>query len=132
MEEKISRCDVLRRCVGCAVLVSTCFSIIGCSSTATTPVPRRQTAPAPGFFERWKDEFTGRDCNVGRFVCSYGAGPAGEPCECTDPSRVVLRGRTIRQLAWLAGWAKRLENLSRSIVSIAAARQADLLTHSFR
>lgn len=96
MEEKANRCDVLRLCFGCAMLVSTCLSFIACSSTTSTPVSRRQNPPAPGFFERMKNEFTERECNVGRFVCPYGLGPAGEPCECTDPSGVVVRGRTVK------------------------------------
>jgi hypothetical protein len=42
------------------------------------------------------DELTERECNVVRFTCPYGFGPAGEPCDCTDPRGVVLRGKTVK------------------------------------
>jgi hypothetical protein len=110
MEEKITRrnavrlccdavrlcCDAVRLCSGCAILLATCLNMIACNSSNPTPFSRRQTPPAPGFFERMKDEFTERGCHVGRFVCPYGLGPVGEPCECTDPSGVVVQGRTVR------------------------------------
>lgn len=80
-------------------LLILCISmfVIACAAAETPPAPRRQSAPPePGFFERLRGEFTERGCNVGRFVCPYGLGPAGEPCECTDPSGRVLQGRTVR------------------------------------
>jgi hypothetical protein len=89
-------CDALHLCFGCAIVIVTCLNVFACSGTTTTPASRRQTPPAPGFFERMKNEFNKRDCNVGRFVCPYGLGPVGEPCECTDPSGVVVRGRTVK------------------------------------
>jgi hypothetical protein len=55
-----------------------------------------RTEPPRGFFERLADEFTERECNVFRFTCPYGLGPAGELCECTEPNGVVLKGRTIK------------------------------------
>jgi hypothetical protein len=60
----------------------------------TNPAARRD--PQPGFFERLTDRFTERECNVGRFTCSYGRGPAGEPCECIDARGYVMRGQTVK------------------------------------
>jgi hypothetical protein len=77
------------------------LSIATCTSSPT-PTPNRtfgvgtRVEPPRGFFERLADEFTERECNVVRFTCPYGLGPAGEPCECTEPNGVVLKGRTIK------------------------------------
>jgi hypothetical protein len=70
---------------------------IGCTTTTeTTSLPRRQADQPSGFFGKLMDEMTERECNVGRFICPYGLGPAGEPCDCTDPSGIVLKGRTVK------------------------------------
>jgi hypothetical protein len=70
--------------------------LAGCVSTTET-VTRRQTAAKPtGFFEKLADRITERECLVHGFSCPYGLGPAGEPCECADPSGRVLQGRTIK------------------------------------
>jgi hypothetical protein len=72
-----------------AVSVSTCAT--------QSSGPNRFGAPAPrGFFEKLADELTERECNVVRFTCPYGFGPAGEPCDCTDPRGVVVRGKTVK------------------------------------
>jgi hypothetical protein len=65
--------------------------------TAENPVSSaRGPQVSRGFFERLSDQMTRRECNVVRFTCPYGLGPAGEPCECVDPGGVVLQGRTVR------------------------------------
>ena len=68
------------------------------TSTTTGPtIGARGLTEAPrGFFERLADEFTERECEVFRFTCPYGLGAAGEPCECTEPNGIVLKGRTIK------------------------------------
>jgi hypothetical protein len=67
-------------------------------TTTTEPltVPRTQAEQPRGFFEKLVDEMTSRECNVNKFTCPYGLGPAGEPCDCTDPSGIVLKGRTVK------------------------------------
>lgn len=75
--------------------------IVAAVSTSTCATqssgPNRFGAPAPrGFFDKLADELTERECNVVRFTCPYGFGPAGEPCDCTDPRGVVLKGRTVK------------------------------------
>ena len=55
-----------------------------------------RSEPPRGFFERLGDNITERECNVSRFTCPYGFGPAGEPCECADPRGYVIQGRTIK------------------------------------
>jgi hypothetical protein len=89
-----------RQIVFCAVgLGLVALSIATCTSS---PAPHStfgvgtRAEPPRGFFERLADEFTERECNVVRFTCPYGLGPAGEPCECTEPNGVVLKGRTIK------------------------------------
>jgi len=72
------------------------FALAACAPTTTSSDPRWQANQQRGFFERLLDEVTERECNVGRFTCSYGLGPADEPCDCTDPSGVVLKGRTVK------------------------------------
>jgi len=68
------------------------------SSNATPPNanPYNQQKAPQGFFDRMVDSITERECFVGRFSCPYGLGPAGEPCDCTDPKGVVLSGRTVK------------------------------------
>ena len=65
------------------------------TETVTTPM-RNQTEKPQGFFGRLADAITERECNVVRFTCPYGLGPADEPCECIDPKGVVLKGTTIK------------------------------------
>ena len=79
------------------------LSISGCTTTTTsssTAFPANMMsgqAEAPrGFFDRLTDQLTERECNVGRFTCPFGLGPAGEPCDCTGPGGVVRQGRTIK------------------------------------
>ena len=77
----------------CGEIMLICLS--ACASNAPAgPTARSETKR--GFFEKLTDEMTERECNVIRFTCPYGLGPAGEPCECTDPSGIVLNGRTIK------------------------------------
>ncbi len=66
----------------------------GC--TTTTSVSGKPGEQPQGFFDKMMNQVTERECNVGRFICPYGLGPAGEACECTDPSGVVLNGRTVK------------------------------------
>jgi hypothetical protein len=70
--------------------------IMSCATTSTTTVSRRQAEEPRGFFASFMDKVTERECNVGRFICPYGLGPAGESCTCTDPSGIVLNGRTVK------------------------------------
>jgi len=81
--------------VGLLFLTVTLLSLAGCSSTPTVTPSRRAEAPQ-SFWDKFADEITERECNVYRFSCPYGFGPAGEPCECTDPSGFVVKGRTVK------------------------------------
>jgi hypothetical protein len=76
-------------------LVTIPYLLYACSSTATSVSSREPKSP-PGFFDRLADQLTERECNVGRLICPYGWGPAGEPCECIGPGGVVLKGRTVK------------------------------------
>ena len=80
---------MIQRAVVAAMFASSCAS-------STTINSRGQPERPQGFFERLADAITERECNVVRFTCPYGWGPADEPCECTDPRGVVLKGRTIK------------------------------------
>jgi len=74
------------------------LGILGCT-TETSEAPARigtKSQPPSGFFNRLVDQFTERECNVIRFTCPYGLGPAGEPCDCTDPDGVVRQGSTVK------------------------------------
>ena len=70
------------------------WCLSGCATT--TSVSRKPGEQPQGFFEKMMNQVTERECNVGRFICPYGLGAAGEPCECTDPSGVVRSGRTVK------------------------------------
>jgi hypothetical protein len=70
--------------------------IMSCTTTSTTTMPRQRAEEPRGFFAGLMDKVTERECNVGRFICPYGLGPAGESCTCTDPSGIVLNGRTVK------------------------------------
>jgi hypothetical protein len=74
------------------IVVAAC----GSSNVPATANPYRSQEAPQGFFDRMVDTITERECNVGRFTCPYGLGPAGEPCDCTDPKGVVLSGQTIK------------------------------------
>jgi len=76
-------------------LVAISWMLFACSSTTSTVSSREPKSP-PGFFERMADQLTERECNVGRFICPYGWGPAGEPCECIGPGNVVFNGQTVK------------------------------------
>ena len=71
-------------------------SLLSACSGGTPADTKRRSEPPRGFFERVADNLTERECTVVRFTCPYGLGPAGEPCECTDPRGIVLLGRTIK------------------------------------
>jgi hypothetical protein len=70
----------------------------GCVTTSErVPLYESKSREKPsGFLERVTDNFSERECNVGRFSCSFALGPAGEPCECVGPNNVVYQGRTIK------------------------------------
>jgi hypothetical protein len=80
------------------VILPGVFSLLlsACASSTTTTNLRGRPEPPKGFFDRLADAITERECNVMRFTCPYGFGPAGEPCECTDPKGVVLKGHTVK------------------------------------
>ena len=81
-----------------AALLLFVVSTFGCTTeTIETSyrVGRKSEAPQ-GFFGRLADKITDRECDVVKFTCPYGLGPAGEPCDCTDPQGVVLKGWTIK------------------------------------
>ena len=78
-------------------LLAASLALTTCSSPSSNRPPdptafRRD--PPPGFFDRLADQLTARECDVGRYTCPYGLGPANEPCECDDPRGYVLKGRT--------------------------------------
>ena len=85
-----------------SMLSALCLVALGITSCTTTTTSsatinaKTLTEPPRGFFERLADQVTERECSVVRFTCPYGLGPAGEPCECTEPNGVVLKGRTIK------------------------------------
>ena len=80
-----------------AILSAICASSCTTTTTTTTTSEVHGQAEKPqGFFGRLADAITERECNVVRFTCPYGWGPAGEPCDCTDPKGVVLKGTTIK------------------------------------
>jgi len=80
--------------LGCLIVVN--VLLMSCAATSSTVPSRRQAGEPQGFFAGLKDQITERECNVGRFICPYGLGPAGEPCTCTDPSGIMLNGRTVK------------------------------------
>jgi len=72
----------------------------GCTTTTTTTTTANsmsgQVQAPRGFFAKMADEFSERECSVGRFTCPFGFGSADEPCDCTDPDGVVRKGRTVK------------------------------------
>jgi hypothetical protein len=74
------------------------MSALGCTTeTSETTYRVGGKAEAPqGFFGKLADQVTDRECDVVKFTCPYGFGPAGEPCDCTDPKGIVLRGWTVK------------------------------------
>ena len=79
-----------------ALWLSACGSNAPVSNAPFNPSANTRSEPPRGFFERLGDNLTERECAVFRFTCPYGFGPAGEPCECTDPRGRVIRGQTIK------------------------------------
>jgi hypothetical protein len=83
-----------------SVLLLVIFAIFlaGCVTTSErVPLYDSKSRDKPnGFFERMSDSFSERECNVGRFTCSFGLGSAGEPCECVGPNNVVYQGHTVK------------------------------------
>jgi hypothetical protein len=73
-------------------------SLTGCVTTSERVTPFQTTSheKPSGFFDRLVDNFSERQCNVGRFTCSFGLGSAGEPCECVGPNNVVYDGYTVK------------------------------------
>ena len=108
---KFSHADVLDRYRKCRsghrlnsllLVVLLSLAVPGCETTTTIAMPSpssgstgRKEAPR-GFFDKLTDAITERECSVAHFTCPYGFGPAGEPCDCTDPRGVVLQGRTVK------------------------------------
>ncbi len=76
-----------------SLLLSACVTS---STDSTTSRFGGQAERPSGFFDRMADAITERECNVLKFTCPYGFGPAKEPCECVDPQGVVLKGWTIK------------------------------------
>ena len=76
------------------LLVLAVLATSSCVTERVTEPMRKQAEKPQGFFGRLADAFTERECNVIRFTCPYGLGPADEPCECVDPTGVVLTGTT--------------------------------------
>jgi hypothetical protein len=75
------------------VMAAVCLSTCTSSAPSTSNV---RSEPPRGFFDSLGDHLTERECNVVKFTCPYGFGPAGEPCDCTEPSGIVRQGRTIK------------------------------------
>lgn len=80
------------------VLLLTLAVTAGCVTTSERVVPFQATQreKPSGFFDRLVDSLSARECDVGRFTCSYGLGAAGEPCDCVGPDNVVFSGRTVK------------------------------------
>ncbi len=79
-----------------AIVIAICASSCTTTTTTTTSNIRGQAEKPQGFFGRIVDAITERECSVNRFTCPYGWGPADEPCECTDPKGIVLKGFTVK------------------------------------
>ena len=49
----------------------------GCVTTSEKVAPSQSTSQEKpsGFFDRMMDNFSERECNVGRFTCPYGSAP---------------------------------------------------------
>jgi len=82
--------------VGSLSLVCAAWLIVACSTTTTTTSTSQKKEEPQGFFRRMMDQMTERECQVSRFTCPYGWGPAGERCDCTDASGRVWYGYTIK------------------------------------
>jgi hypothetical protein len=84
--------------LGTIFIIAVGISIFGCT-TETSEKPARfgsKTEAPRGFFNRLADHLTERECNVIKFSCPYGLGPAGEPCDCTDPDGILRKGWTVK------------------------------------
>ena len=90
-----SRCNQWSRLL---LLLIIAASATGCVTTSERVAPFQSTSreKPDGFFDRLLDNFSERECNVGRFTCPYGLGSAGEPCECVGPNNVVYDGHTVK------------------------------------
>ena len=94
--------------VSCVVLLGACetttervanpavFGSSNRSSQINRPPAAHGEAESSGWWDRMADKITERECDVSRFTCPYGIGPAGEPCDCTDARGVVRQGITIK------------------------------------
>ena len=84
--------------LGTIVIIAVSIGIFGCTTeTSEKPVRFGSKPEAPkGFFSRLADQITERECNVIKFSCPYGLGPAGEPCDCTDPDGILRKGWTVK------------------------------------
>src|SRR5512147_1739928 len=97
MSQDICRLSMTLRCkFHLCLLIFVNVLVMSCATTSTTTQHRRQTEEPRGFLGSLMDQMTERECNVGKFICPFGLGPAGEPCTCTDPSGIVLSGRTTK------------------------------------
>jgi hypothetical protein len=80
------------------IIVVVSLGIFGCTTETSERSARVGNKPETrsGFFNRLADQFSERECNVVRFTCPYGFGPAGETCDCTDPDGIVRKGWTVK------------------------------------
>jgi hypothetical protein len=87
-----------RNLPGIIFIIAVSIGIFGCTTeTSEKPVGFGSKTDAPrGFFNRLADQLTERECNVIIFSCPYGLGPAGEPCDCTDPDGILRKGWTVK------------------------------------
>ena len=87
-----------RNLPGLIFIIAVSIGLFGCTTeTSEKPVRFGSKTEAPsGFFNRLADQLTERECNVIKFSCPYGLGPAGEPCDCTDPDGILRNGRTVK------------------------------------
>jgi len=78
------------------LLLLAALAPLSCTTTTTTEQKAQKKEEPAGFWARVMDQITERQCRVTRFSCPYGVGPAGERCECTDPSGRVWQGWTVK------------------------------------
>ena len=82
-----------------AAVLAVTLSLAACSESSentSSSHTRLRSDASRGFFDRVADHLTERECNVVRFTCPFGFGPAGEPCECVDPRGIVRQGSTVK------------------------------------
>jgi hypothetical protein len=85
----------MRRLLRFCSLAYLVVGIAACSSSSPAG-SKVGAAPQRGFWDSLSDRMTERECSVYRFSCPYGFGPAGEPCDCTDPRGFVVKGTTVK------------------------------------